>query len=269
LLEIDNPEDEEIIVFYEINRKKNKISKNQRGEFEIGRTIYANEDKKTISVFAFNSNDDKFDFFTLATKEHFMENPLSYSNGKAFWNVEDTFLGDKNNDFLFTIESTNSHVEIERKNKNREIKDLSDLPDDIYNVQIKIKDKNIFFKEETYIFEGKLLVGKWEEIRFKNKRFVLLSANVYSARYEWILFTPKYFVDKLQFVQEEKNSYYLGRLCVVDKGGKTKVLNRMKNEEGDYDKINPVRIELGDHSTLGLVGSQGGDLFCDKKRKGI
>ena len=49
----------------------------------------------------------------------------------------------------------------------------------------------------------------------------------------------------------------------------------MKNENNEYVKINPVRIELKDSNTLWLVaGWQGGsdfigELFCDLRRKGI
>ncbi len=76
-------------------------------------------------------------------------------------------------------------------------------------------------------------------------------------------------------MQENENIYYSGRLCVIDPNGKRIVLNSIENEKKSYDKINPVRIEIRDKSTLWLVaGWQGGydfigNLFCDKKRKGI
>ncbi|MPN19093.1 hypothetical protein SDC9_166459 [bioreactor metagenome] len=62
---------------------------------------------------------------------------------------------------------------------------------------------------------------------------------------------------------------------MIDQNGKTKTINSMLNEREENDKINPVRIELRDNSSLWLVaGWQGGNdfignLFCDKLRKGI
>ena len=142
------------------------------------------------------------------------------------------------------------------------------------------RSKNIFSREGSYqpIFEGELIVGMFEKFRFKNKKIVLKRAYCHQhncSNNKWFSFIPKYFIEELQFVQENENIYYSGRLCVIDKNGKTIFLNTMENEKKSYDKINPVRIELRDNSTLWLVaGWQGGynflgNLFCDIKRKGI
>ena len=104
---------------------------------------------------------------------------------------------------------------------------------------------------------------------------VQISGSIISKKTEWIHFIPKYFIDKLKFVQEDENIYYTGQLCLIDKNGETRVISTMINEKGAYDKTNPVRIELRDNSTLWLVaGWEGGNdfignLFCDKMRRGI
>ncbi len=75
--------------------------------------------------------------------------------------------------------------------------------------------------------------------------------------------------------QEDENNYYTGQLCVIDNNGERREIRTMINEKGVYDKTNPVRIELRDNSTLWLVaGWEGGNdfignLFCDKRRRGI
>jgi hypothetical protein len=275
LLEIDNPKDDEEI---SIRGKADGISfennKNQRGKYEIGRAIYTNENKIDVDVYFSNSRNEKFKIFTVATKEHFIENPLSYNNGKVLWNVEDTFIGDKNNEFFLVVKSSDNNLRTKIGNKNSEIENLYD---DVCEIQVKIKEKNIFLRKDSYspIFEGKLLIGRVEKVRFKNKKIVLLSANCYKSKQQWIDFKPKYFIDKLQFVQEEENIYYSGQLCVIKPNGETRVLDTMINEKNSYDKINPVRIELRDNSTLWLVAAwEGGkdfigNLFCDKKRSGI
>lgn len=278
LLEIDNPkEDEEIKIYGKADGKPFEITKNPNGKFEIGRAIYANEGKKNISVYCFNVA-EKLDLFNVATKEHFIDNPLSYRNGKVCWDVENTFIGENNNDFFLVAKGEGANI-IKTKigDKNKE---LSNIGEDIYRIIVKIKDKNIFSVEENYqpVFEDNLIVGKPEKFRFKNKKVVLTRANCHyynNTNNEWITFIPKYFIDGLQFVQEDENIYYRGRLCVTDQNGKTIVLNTMENEKKTYDKINPVRIELRDNNTLWLVaGWEGGydfigNLFCDKKRKGI
>lgn len=278
LLEIDNPkEDEEIVVFGIANRKPFEITKNQSGRFEIGRAIFTNEGETDISVYCSNEK-EKFELFNLATKEHFIDNPLIYKNEMFFWDVENTFIGDKNNDFFLILKgegSNNIRIKIEEENK-----ELNDIEEDIYKVIVKIKDKNIFFNNDNYdtIYEGNLIGGRPEKFRFKNKKLLLKKARCYhndKSYTEWISFRPQYFIDNLEFVKEDENFYYRGRLCVIDQYGKKIVLNTMENEKESYDKTNPVRIELRDNSTLWLVaGWQGGydfigNLFCDLRRRGI
>jgi len=275
ILEIDNPkENDNITIFGKTNGKPFEIVKNQNGNFEIGRSIYANEGITDITIHI-GLGKDIFEIFTVSTKEHFIANPLTYSDGKVFWNVEDSFIGEKTNDFFLIIKSADNNFRSKINYKNSEIKSLHD---DICKIQVKIKDKNIFSKAENYqlIYEGELLIGTPEKLRFKNKKITLLSANCFdSKKSEWIPFIPKYFIDKLKFVQEDENIYYTGQLCLIDKNGETRVISTMINEKGAYDKTNPVRIELRDNSTLWLVaGWEGGNdfignLFCDKMRKGI
>lgn len=275
LLEIDNPKkEEEIKLFVKIDGQKTEISRNQSGKFEIGRAIYANEGKIEILVYCSNGQEN-FELFKIATKEHFIENPVSYSDGKVYWNVEDAFIGDKENEFLLDVGGRNvfrNRIE----NKNKEI--LSSIKEDIYRVAVKIKDKNIFSRDEKWdtIFEDTLMVGKPEKFRFKNKKIHLLSANCFNNNsFEWFQFIPRYFIDNITYVQEDENDYYSGNLFVIDKNDEIKKLNTMINEKGEYDKINPVRIEIRNSNTLWLVGDYKGaneflgNLFCDKWRKGI
>jgi hypothetical protein len=275
ILEIDNPnENDDITILGKVNGESFEIIKNQNGKFEIGRAIYANEGITDISVCIVYGK-EIFEIFTVSTKEHFIANPLSYIDGKVLWNVEDTFIGDKNNEFFLIIKSPDNNFRSKIDCKTCEIRNLHE---DICKIQVKIKDKNIFSKAENYqlIFEGELLIGSPDKLRFKYKKIRLLSANCFnSKKSEWIPFIPNYFIDKLQYLEDSETIYYIGRLHVIDQNGNTRVLNTMINEKGTYDIINPVRIELRDNNTLWLAaGLEGreiniGNLFCDKLRKGI
>lgn len=275
LLEIYNPrEEEDVTIIGKANGKDFEIAKNQSGKYEIGRAIYANEGIADIAVYIVYGK-EVFLIFNVSTKDHFIANPLSYNDGKVFWNTEDTFVGDKNNEFFLIIKSADNNFRSKILSENIEI---TNLREDVCKVQVKIKDKNIFSRTENYqlIYEGELLIGSPDKLRFKYKKINLLSANCFDSKNSvWIPFIPKYFIDKLKFVKEDENIYYTGQLCVIDKKGKTRVINTMINENGTYDKTNPVRIELRDNSTLWIVaGWEGGNefignLFCDKLRKGI
>jgi len=278
LLEIYTPREVQNIYVFD-KKQETEITKNLSGKYEIGRAIYSNEGKTDISISIiivyWNTIPIILELFTVSTKDHFIANPLSYTNGKVLWNVEETFVGDKNNEFYLIIKSHDNNFRTRISCENSEI---INLQEDICKVQVKIKDRNIFSKTESYqqIFEGALLIGSTEKLRFKNKRIILLSAKCFdSQKFEWVYFLPKYFIDKLKYVQEDENIYYSGQLCVIEQNGETRVLNNMENEKGMFDKTNPVRIELRDKSTLWLVaGWEGGNdfignLFCDKMRKGI
>lgn len=262
ILEIDNPlENNEITVFGKANGETIEIVKNQNGKFEIGRAIYANENITDISVYIVLGK-DIFEILTVSTKEHFIANPLICSNGKVFWNVEDSFVGEKSSEFFLIVKSADNNFRSKINYKNSEIKNLND---DICKIQVKIRDKNIFSKAENYqlIYEGELLIGSPDKVRFKHKKIILLSANCYnSEKFNWIPFMPNYVIDKLEIVQEDNNIYYTGQLCVINNKGDIRILDTMKNEKGIYDKTNPVRIELRDKSTLWMVaGWQGGNEF--------
>jgi len=275
-LEIDNPrEDEEIKIIGKTNEDSFEVTKNHIGKFEIGRAIFTNENKNNIFVSCPNDN-EILELFNVITKEQFIDNPLIYRNGKVYWDVENTFIGEKNNEFFLII---NGDKSLRRKigNKNEE---LHDIEKDNYKIKVKIKDKNIFSRTENYqlIFESDLIVGQYEKLIYKKKKIILIKAkcfHCYDRDRIWVRFKPEYFVDHLEFLPVNEGTYYSGRLCVIDSYGETKVLDTMVNENESYDRINPVRIEFRDNKTLWLAaGLQGdypfiGDLFCDINKRGI
>ena len=275
LLEVDNPrEDKEMSLFLKINGKSREVAKNKGGKFEIGRAIYSNEGEKDI--FAYCSDDgNKFELFNVATKEHFTDDPLVYRNGTVCWDVENTFTGDKDNEFFIVAKTTGENEKIGGKKVGATNVEFSNFEEDVYEITVKIKDKNIFATDEKYrtVYEGELIVGNKDKFRFKNKKLSLESAICHDK--ETVAFRPKYYVDELELVEEDENVYYRGRLCVTDKNGNTRILNAMTNEKQSRDEINPVRIELRNNSTFWLVaGWKGGSdflgtLFLDKIRGGI
>jgi hypothetical protein len=256
LLEIDNPrEDKEIKLFVKSDGQKNEIPTNQSGKFEIGRIIYANQDRKDIFVYLSNGNEN-FELFTTSTKEHFVENPVSYINGKVYWNVENTFLGDSDNNFLLDVGGKN----IFRKQiagKNKEI--LNSIIEDIYRVTVKIKDKNIFSKDEKWdtIFEGSLIIGNLEKFRFKNKclKIESVSSSFVHEINNWITPRKRYVIYNLKFIEEidegEIHEYYEGYLGSINDNVITEI-KFMENENDEQERINPIRIELRSNNTFWL-----------------
>lgn len=258
ILEVDNPkENNDITIFGKANGKPFEIVKNQCGNFEIGRAIYANESITVISVYIILGK-DYFEIFTVSTKEHFIANPLTYADGKVFWNMEDTFIGDKGNEFFLFIKSEENNYRSKITYKNCEINNLNE---DICKVKVKIKDKNIFSRGETYqsLYEGELIIGNPKKFIFKNK---ILYINEISTEFSitddrnWEQLSQIYIILDLKYIEESFQGsiyeYYVGNLGVI-KDQKIKYLNYLINYKLEKEKINPVRIELRSNNSFWLV----------------
>ncbi|MDD4110385.1 MAG: hypothetical protein PHS54_02400 [Clostridia bacterium] len=282
LLEIDIPKEvEEIKIYGKAYGKSFEIIKNQNGKHEIGRAIYTNDGIKDISVF-FSSVTEKFELFNVATKEHFLENPIIYRNGKVFWDVENTFIGERDNDFFLIVKGDGDNsirTKIGMYNK-----ELNKFEEDIYKIVVKIKDKNIFSREENYqtIFEGRIIVGIPEKFRFKNKKLFIKEVSTAFSDVEkncWIRPYATYMIQDLEYIEEQDNGqsfgFYIGKLASV-KDNKIIILNFMENEDGEKDRINPVRLEMRSNNSFWLVAGYDldnneflGELIFDNIRRGL
>jgi hypothetical protein len=272
LLEIDNPkEDEENKIFGNADGKPFEITKNQNGKYDLGRAIYAQEGKKDISVYCSNAS-ETFELLKVATKEQFVDNPLIYRNGKVRWDVENTFVGEKNSDFFLILKGEGNNST--RTKIGKENKDLNNISE----------DKNIFSKDDSYqpIFEGNLIVGKPEKFRFNNKMLCIKEiSGAFSDKEKcnWVRPYPTYIIRDFQYVEESDQGqtygFYIGNLGFV-KDSRITFLNFLENEKGEKDKINPVRIELRSNNSFWLVAGYDeknsdflGELIFDNTHRGL
>lgn len=282
LLEIDNPrEDEEITVFGKADGKPFETIRNQSQRYEIGRSIYANEGHKDVSMYCSNSN-ETLELFNVATKQQFTDNPLIYRNGKVVWDVENTFIGEKHNDFFLIVKGDGNNCL--RTKIGAETTELNSIEEGIYRIIIKIRDKNIFSIGENYqpIFDGNILIGKPEKFRYKGKMLCIKDVSASfsdKVNCNWIRPYPTYIIRELEYIEESDKEhtygYYLGKLGFV-KDGRITYLNFMENENGGKDKINPVRLELRSNNSFWLVAGYEkenseflGELIFDNKIRGL
>ena len=191
-----------------------------------------------------------------------MDNPLKYIDGKVLWEPGDVFVGDKNTRFLLYIVSTTSSGNCIKEEVQQRSQEIFISEKNIYKVLVKRKENNPFlFKKESTIYEGVLYVGTLDELRFKNKKIILLSGNCFdSKRTEWIDFAIKYSIRDLEFIPDEKELYYYGNLHKVNDQGEDIRIDVMQNEKYEDVEINPVRIEIRDNNTFWLVARwEGGE----------
>ena len=249
------------------------------GKYEIGRAIYAKTDGSNVVVSLSDNINENLTLFKISMVECFMENPLAYKDGKVYWRVEETFIGERNRQF---------HVEIGNNSIGTHGFDcvlFDGLKEDEYKVVVKAKNKNIFAKEtHVVLFEGDLVVGFPEQFRFKNKniRIVSVSPSFRSETSSWEMLNKNYMITNLEYFnkidEEGICHYYLGRL-MVEKGGRYIDIDdlNLTNEKGSIEKINPVRIELRSNNTFWLLAGYNtededdflGELIFDKKDRSV
>jgi hypothetical protein len=269
-IEVSYPKGNDIVIMASIDEDKSAISRNIGGKYEIGKFVYCNQGKEKISFSAIIDN-MSYEMFSIATKEYFVDNPIKYVEDKILWDVENTFIGDAYNEFFLIAKQggkndKNGRIKVGSKNQ-----DISILLEGVYEIIIKIKNKDIIKKsvnEYEKIWEGSLIVGDIEKYRFYKKKLLLICANCYNKHI--IRFVPRYYVDRLEYYKEDGVDYYRGRLYMIKNDGEILPMNLMMNEERKYDRTNPVKIELRDSSTMWLTAGCGkeddslGDyLFCN------
>jgi hypothetical protein len=255
----------------------NKITHN----FDIGNFIYSNENKKDIS-FTFPVFDENKSLFTVSTKEHFYRSPLLYSNGKLYWCASDSFVGDEKRLFKLEIYRNKTDPVYFGELSAREDETI-EIDDGIYQIIISSKENSIFTKENIIFYENEIIIGSKEKYRFANKSIKLLSASGELDKEEdislfWKDFIPEYFIDQIEYINQNGDTYYLGKLyTILRKDGSKKYLNSLKNEKGEWERINPVRLDFVTNFEFEIVAGYNkddeddflGTLIYDKASKFI
>jgi hypothetical protein len=282
LLEIDSPQDlEGAMVFAFADGVTTEVERNKiSGKFEVGRFIYAAENKREI-MFSLQNAGKTHELFVVSTAEHFAENPLTYAGGKLLWQAEDTFIGDETRKFNVLFARTGYTIPPVEGLGCADTQ-ITGLGDGLYNVQISSQAGNLFKKENKVFFEGKLIVGRKEKFRFAGKYIKLIFASTELtdddvAQMYWKPFMSFYGVDNLQFVEMEGGEFYIGLLFSKDIYGRKIYLDKMKDDSNNYEWINPVRILLATKNTLEIIAGHKpndikdflGGLMYDTKRKSI
>lgn len=254
VLEIDYPiTGHPFKVFGKMGKKRLDIDDISK-KYKIGRFIFANEDKEEIVVCMSDRMNSEQVLFRVSTKEYFRDSPFVYRDGIVFWNVEETFIGDKNRTFVVNVGDNVMEVGFHNQDL------FEGLKEDVYETIVRVKSKSIFAKENRVIYKGPLFVGKEELFRYRKKLLKINSVSSslsYDAQ-KWEMLDYGYVIKDLSYFEEQEDDgvhgYYLGKL-LINKGGRWQDIDdlRLPNERGEVDLINPVRIEIRSNNSLWLI----------------
>ena len=292
LLEIDSAIDmENATMFAYIDGQIEVVERNETsGNYAIGKYIYSRENKRKIVFFVLPPSKENIELkerikegiglFTVATEEHFVSEPLVYSDGKLLWQPEDSFVGDETRQFQADFyRKENEQFSVSGlKFSDDEIEGINE---GIYKVKISSREKGLFKNEAKLFYEGEIIVGRKEKFHFENKRLKIISASGElrvgeNAQMYWKPFKFDYYIDKIEFVERDGYEYYIGRLFVFDNSRKI-YLDKMKNLSNEDEHINPVRIDIVTDNTFELTAGYNnedesdflGPLIYDIKQQSI
>lgn len=230
-----------------------KIENNR--DYPIGRLIYSwkNEDKISIFLIADDKKCNKrkrYDLLTVSKNPHFSSNPIVYDGGKLYWNVENTYVGEKKHDFFAIIKQNNKNqYRLTLSDKNRELNEIR-IVEGFYTVIIKLKESNVFCSATKYVEifrESNFKIGNPNKNRFSGKQLQINSIWLQDGE-KIQLKTIKYSVRELSYHEKNGISYFLGHLYI----GENRI-DKMINEKRELESINPVRLELDDNHSFWMV----------------
>jgi len=73
-------------------------------------------------------------------------------------------------------------------------------------------------------------------------------------------FYPRYYIDKIKYIEQDNNGYYIGCLYTFRKDGQKMYINTMENEKKKRVTINPIRLDFLTIDTLSIIAGYNKDV---------
>ena len=224
--------------------------------YKIGEIVYdLAENKKTFNravVFANIENSKPLELFRINLKNYFIDKPYDMFGYHAFaWTPKEVFAGDKNIYFKLELLRYNETVKTIDLSFKKQVVDLKELPDGKYHVRISCVP-NKGFAKSTLMEEYDEILGNPMKFKFARKEMVIRRVKL--ADRGRTVDTVPYFIDHIKFLGDKgKSSYFSGRLYVETNSGEKYYLDKMKNNYGVLENINPIRIEIGEQKNACFI----------------
>ena len=228
--------------------------------FKLGETLWSmlQYSKSEAIIFVKVEDIGVIPILTVCLKEKLQFSPFAISGKEMLWDISKSFVGDSTPKFRIsfceneTVKHSFDISEILDENYKGRYFSLSEIEIGIYDVTIDLMKRVGFVEKPIRLFEQQVVLGDINKIRFKGKclRFekVMLTGK---ASYEDI---KPFYVDHLWYIGESDGChYYTGSVYIINRNGWKTYLNTMPNSSGEFDKINPIRIELRSENSCFIV----------------
>ena len=228
--------------------------------FKLGETVWSmlQDSRDEIIVFVKVEDIGVVPILTVCLKEKLKFSPFVLSGKEMLWDVSKSFVGDSTPKFRLsfcendTVKHSFDINEIIDENYKSRYFSLAELEIGIYDVIVDLMKRVGFIEKPIRLFEQQVMLGDINKIRFKGK----------CLRFEKVMLTGKssyeeikpFYVDHLWYIGEfDGCHYYTGSAYIINRNRWKTYLNTMLNSRGEFDKINPIRIELRSENSCFIV----------------
>ena len=228
--------------------------------FKLGATVWSmlQDSRNEIIVFVKVEDIGVVPILTVCLKEKLKFSPFVISGKEMLWDVSKSFVGDSTPKFRlsfcenYTVKHSFDINEIIDENYKSRYFSLAELEIGIYDVTVDLMKRVGYIEKPIRLFEQQVMLGDINKIRFKGK----------CLRFEKVMLTGKssyeeikpFYVDHLWYIGEfDGCHYYTGSAYIINRNGWKTYLNTMLNSRGEFDKINPIRIELRSENSCFIV----------------
>lgn len=223
------------------------IQEDKYQEFLLGQFIYSYKDEHQSldhSVLFIKSDDNNFfDCGDIYYKETFIDNPffIFSSRNEIYWKPE-CYIGNKDDIFKLEILLNDKVIFNSNLNLKKEKMDFPYLEENRYTINLYLID-NSFFGENKLIYKQQFIFGNEKNINYKYKTIMIKSAKLFDKN-EFVSIKPIY-LNNIKYLGNPNGfDLYSASLFIIDRDGKKKYLNNMKDESGEFIRINPVRLDF-------------------------
>lgn len=242
------------------------IQSSEKKGFKIGEALYAKSDsgKNQLDII-FRAETEKpipAPIATVVFSESFKDQPFVVNEQKKvlLWRPVGLFIGSDTPSFRLEFNDSLGRVYSERDiGIEAEDLDLYDFDDDYYSLSIYLKSSG-FLKKERCIYTKRICIGNQKEVKYKNA--VLKFTKVYTVGITMNSRTLRpFYVDNIKFLKSRDGfDFYSGHVFILNQDGRKVYLDEMKNDDGEIDRINPIRLEMKDDKSCWIVFGLGKDI---------
>lgn len=225
----------------------------KHNRYKCGEYVYSmQKDCDNVLIFAKLNDEILAPICCIALKENFYKEPfVRILNGVLEWNPLNCFVGDPNPDFILKLIKNNKILQTHNLGLDKESKLIEYIEEDYYEVSISLKSRG-FLSSERELKKMKICIGDPNEFRFRNKH-LKISEVVLLTNNDFVSIKP-YYIDKLKYLGEADGfHFYQGQLYIINYQGSKTYLNSMQNSQGEWEKTNPVRIEMCNSKSCWMI----------------